>query len=154
MNQEMPLMADALKQLIPGIKTQAQLTAFMVAFDSFRVLVTALIDGNKEQEGVGRDLLSKSLEAVRTASELSAKFAELPEDQKLSSTANSFVAPPTHFLEYDIQKRLLSELSRITTMEELNTWYVSTKEDRDRVVSQSLRNILMDSIRSKKDKIR
>jgi hypothetical protein len=147
-------MADVLKQLLPGIKTQAQLTAFMIAFDSFRVLCEALLEGDKDQEEVGKELLDKALEALRTSSELSAKFAELPEDQKCTSAANSFVSPPVQFLEYDVQKRLLSELSRITTKEELNTWYVSTKGDRDRVVSQSLRNVLMDSIRSKKDQLK
>jgi hypothetical protein len=75
---------------------------------------------------------------------------EIPETDR-SSSSSLFTQPPVNFQEYDVQKKLLVEIERITTIEELNMWYVKTKSERDRVISQTLRNILMDSIRERKN---
>jgi len=96
-----------------------------------------------------REAFEKSLEAARSVTELSSRFQEVPPEFR-TKASEAFTAPPAEFQEYDVQKRLLMELDTLTTLEELSDWYQRTKNDRDRVVSQTLRNILLDRIREKK----
>ena len=154
MTQSMPdnamkIMAQALKQSMPNLKTQAQSTAFMISFDSFRLLCDAIFSGDPASEANARELFDKTLGQMRTATELTEKFQEIPEDER-GPAANQFVNPPTEFGEYDIQKKLMVDLTVITTTDDLNSWYAETKEEREKVVSQSLRNVLFDAIREKK----
>lgn len=155
MTQPMPpdaaqMMAQALRQSMPGMKTQAQFTSFMLAFDSFRLLCDSICSGDRAREADARDAFEKAIGAVRTSTELGKKFEEIPEESR-GTASNPFVQPPNQFQEYDIQKKLMGELGRIVTRDELNKWYTETKPERDRVVSQTLRNVLIDSIREKKD---
>ena len=154
MTQPMPdnamkIMAQALKQSMPHLNTQAQSTAFMISFDSFRLLCDAIFSGDPASEASTREIFDKSLDQMRTATVLTEKFKEIPEEER-GPAANQFVNPPTEFGEYDLQKKLMVDLTVITTTDELNSWYAETKEDREKVVSQSLRNILFDAIRDKK----
>jgi hypothetical protein len=55
------------------------------------------------------------------------------------------------FGEYDIQKKLMMDLELLTSTEALNEWYLRTKDEREKVTSQSLRNVLFDAIRCKRD---
>jgi hypothetical protein len=142
-------MAEVLRQSIPSMKSQAQFTAFAIAFDSFRLLLDSIFSGNVSGEVEAKATLEKALEAARTATDITNKYEEVPEENR-GKASTEFTAAPYAFGEYDIQKRLLGELTTIITTADLNTWYQTTKVDRDKVVTQSLRNILMDSIRQKK----
>jgi len=142
-------MAEVLRQSIPSMKSQAQFTAFAIAFDSFRLVIESIFSGNVPGEIEAISTLEKALEAARTATDITKKYEEVPEENR-GKASTEFTAAPYAFGEYDIQKRLLGELTVITSIGELNTWYLATKVDRDKVSTQSLRNILMDSIRQKK----
>lgn len=149
----MNIMAQAMKQSMPELKTQVQFTAFMAGFDAFRLLCNSIFAGDTALEEQAIDAFEKSLEAMRVATKLSKQFEEIPEEER-SPSANQFVEAPLQFGEYDLQKKLLSELSRLTSTGNLNAWYSSTKEEREKIVSQSLRNILFDEIRTKQDALR
>lgn len=149
----MNIMAQAMKQSMPELKTQVQFTAFMAGFDAFRLLCNSIFSGDTALEEQAIDAFEKSLEAMRVATRLSKQFEEIPEEER-SPSANQFVEAPLQFGEYDLQKKLLSELSRLTSTEDLNAWYLGTKEEREKVISQSLRNILFDEIRNKQDALK
>ena len=78
----MKIMAQALKQSMPNLKTQAQSTAFMISFDSFRLLCDAIFSGDPASEANARELFDKTLGQMRTATELTEKFQEIPEDER------------------------------------------------------------------------
>lgn len=143
------LMAEALRHQMPNLKTQAQMTAFMVSFDSLRLLVDAICAGDKAREVQARDAFEKSIQAAREVTDLGNKFQEVPVEHR-TSVSNPFTQPPVQFEEYDVQKRLLLELEAITTVAEMNEWTIRVKADTERVVTQSLRNSLFDAIRSKR----
>lgn len=149
----MQIMAQAMKQSMPELKTQVQFTAFMAGFDAFRLLCNSIFGGDTALEEQAIDAFEKSLEAMRVATKLSNQFQEIPAEDR-SPSANQFVEAPLQFGEYDLQKKLLLELDRLTSTEELNAWYLGTKDERERVVSQSLRNILFDEIRNKRDALK
>lgn len=143
------IMAQAMKQSMPDLKSQMQFTAFMAGFDSFRLLCNSIFASDSALEAQVMEAFEKSLDAMRVATRLSNQFQEIPAEER-SPSANQFVDAPLQFTEYDVQKKLLTELARITTTEDLNTWYLRTKEERDKVVSQTLRNVLFDEIRGKR----
>jgi len=145
-------MAEVLRQSIPSMKSQAQFNAFAIAFDSFRLVIESIFSGNVPGEIEAISTLEKALEAARTATDITKKYEEVPEENR-GKASTEFTTAPYTFGEYDIQKRLLGELTAITTTAELNDWYLTTKGDRDKVLTQSLRNILMDSIRQKKGEL-
>ena len=144
------IMAQAMKQSMPELKTQVQFTAFMAGFDSFRLLCNSIFASDTALEAQAMEALEKSLDAMRVATRLSNQFQEIPAEER-SPSAAQFVEAPLQFGEYDTQKKLLTELSRINSTVELNNWYAQTKEERDKVVSQALRNVLFDEIRGKRD---
>jgi hypothetical protein len=149
----MQIMAQAMKQSMPELKTQVQFTAFMAGFDAFRLLCNSIFGGDAALEAQAIEAFEKSLEAMRVATKLSNQFQEIPAEDR-SPSANQFVEAPLQFGEYDLQKKLLLELARLTTTDALNSWYLGTKEEREKVVSQSLRNILFDEIRIKRDALK
>lgn len=153
MSQQQPdvgrMMAEALRAQMPSLKTQAQFTAFMISFDTFRHLMDAIFSGDKQREEKAREAFDKSLEAAKSVTDLGNKFQEVPPEHR-SKASEAFTAPPAEFHEYDVQKKLLLELEGLNTLEALNDWYQKTRGERDRVVSQPLRNALIDSIRSKR----
>lgn len=142
------VLLEALKSQLPGLKTQAQLNAFMVGFDTLRLIMSSIFQGDLESEMKGREALEQVFDLARASTDLGNQFAEVPEAAQTAS--NSFVQPPTSIREYDIQRKLLSELEGLKTTQELTEWYTRTREERDQIVSQVLRNGLLDSIRSKK----
>lgn len=145
-------MAEVLRQSIPSMKSQAQFNAFAIAFDSFRLVLEAIFSGNASGEVEALLTLEKALEAAKTATDITNQYEEIPEENR-GKASTEFTTAPYAFGEYDTQKKLLGELTTITTSAELNDWYLNTKGDRDKVVTQSLRNILMDSIRQKKSEL-
>lgn len=135
---------------MPDLKSQVQLTAFMAGFDAFRLWCNSIFSNDPVLEAQATGAFEKSLEAMRVATRLNKQFQEIPVEER-SPSANQFIETPLQFTEYDSQKKLLMELSRISTTEALNAWYTSTKEERDKIVSQTLRNVLFDAIRSKRN---
>lgn len=146
----MHLMAEALRQQMPSLKTQAQFTAFMLSFDSFRLLMDSVFSANQEREAQARDAFEKSIQAARDITDLSKKFEEVPQEHR-TKASEAFTSPPTQFGEYDVQKKLLAELGAISTFDDLNTWYQTTKPEHDKVVTPALRNVLFDAIRAKRN---
>ena len=145
-------MAELLKEQMPGIKSQAQYNAILGALDALRLVLNAILEGNKGKEAEARKALEIALEATAKATEITNKLESVPE-AATSKKSEDFKNPPVQFHEYDIQRKLLTELERISTLSDLNKWYMNTKEQRDRVVTQNLRDILMDTIRTKKNKL-
>lgn len=143
------LMADMLRSQMPGIKTQAQYNAVLGALDAVRLILNAILIGSVSQALKGREALEMAFDLTAKATEVSKKLEEVPE-AATSNMAAEFKNPPAQFHEYDHQRQLLTELETIADVDGLNAWYASTKDRRDKIVTQGLRNILMDSIRAKK----
>lgn len=143
------LMADMLKKQMPGIKTQAQYNAVLAALDAVRLVLNALLTGDLVTAAKGREALETAFDTTTKTTELSRQLEDVPE-AATSKSSEDFKNPPAQFHEYDHQRKLLTELANLTTLDELNAWYASSKDRRDKVVTQNMRNILMDAIRSKK----
>lgn len=135
---------------MPELKTQVQFTAFMAGFDAFRLLSNSIFESNSAGEEQARGAFEKALEAMRVATRISKQLQEIPAEER-SPSANQFVEAPLQFGEYDIQKKLMLELELLASTDDLNQWYQRTKDEREKVISQSLRNVLFDAIRCKKD---
>ena len=148
MDQEQ-IMSDLLRKQMPGIKTQAQYNAVLGALDSVRLTLNSILTGDKTREAEGRKALNMAFEVTAKATEVTNKLEEVPE-AATSKDAEVFKQPPAQFHEYDTHNRLLAEMEALADLEALNAWYASTKDRRDKVVSQGLRNSLMDAIRAKK----
>lgn len=143
------VMNDALRQNIPNLKTQAQFNVFTTAFDALRLHLNAVFGGETEAAATTRKALNTTLDMAVQATEMAAKLADDPE-AVVSDEAKEHVAPPTEFMEYDVQKQLLVELHKLTSVSDLNRWYEERKPTLDKVKSQSLRNALFDGIRQRK----
>ncbi len=143
------LLAQTFKKRMPGMKTQAQFTTFRAAFDAFEAVVNNIFDGNAAKETESRQLLDQAFLACKQATDISRKLADVPE-AATSKAAEEFKRPPAEFAEYDVQQALLGELGKLEDLIALKEWYETSKPRRDAVKSQTLRNILMDAIRSRK----
>lgn len=137
---------------MPELKTQVQFSAFMAGFDAFRLLSNSIFASDPAGEEQARGAFEKALEAMRVATKLSNQFQEIPAEER-GPSANQFVEAPLQFGEYDIQKKLMLELERLPSTDALNEWYLRTKDEREKVTSQSLRNVLFDQIRIKRDEL-
>jgi len=146
----MRMMAQAMKQQMPSLKTQVQFTAFMAGFDAFRLLADSIFSQNEARETECRDAFEKSIKAMREATEIGQKFEEIPPEHR-GKAAKAFTQEPNEFHEYDIQKKLLMELQAINDWDTLQKWYVDTKPLQERIVTQPLRNGLFDQIRAKRN---
>jgi hypothetical protein len=144
-----PILA-AIQQQVPGIKSQAQFNVFMAAFDALRATMNAIFTGNDADEAKGKKALESAYEAAHKATEITGKLTDVPE-AATSKAAEEFKNPPRQFTELSEQRALLTELGEIKSTDTLNTWYAANRSRIDRVVSQSLRNALFDSIRQKRD---
>jgi hypothetical protein len=142
------MLLEALKAQVPGIKTQAQLNAFLAAFDSLRLVVSCIFNGDEKGEENALLVLKQTLDLAKKVTDLSNKYAEVPEAAQ--GVSNSFTQAPNNLGEYDTQKRLLTELEEVKDLSQLTEWYARTKDDREKVVSQVMRNVLLDAIRAKK----
>jgi hypothetical protein len=139
----------ALQEQMPGIKSQAQLDAFLASLEALKVTVNAIHSGDKDAEAKGREALSKALDAVSKATQITEKLREVPE-AATSKESEAFKVPPKEFEESDIYRGLLSELEDIRRLDVLNAWYQANRQRIDQVVSQNLRDALFDAIREKK----
>lgn len=143
------VLAQTFKKRMPGMKTQAQFNTFRAAFDAFEAVVNNIFNGNSEKEAESRQLLDQAFTACKQATDISRKLADVPE-AATSKAAEEFKKPPAEFAEYDIQQSLLGELGAVQDLDQLKQWYETSKPRRDAVKSQTLRNVLMDAIRSRK----
>lgn len=146
-------LAYLLRKEMPGIRSQGQYDAILGAMNALKIVLNAIMERDRVKEAKAQEALEMALNATRMATELTYKLREVPE-AVTSKMADTFKQPPLQFQEYAIQRQLLKELESIETMEKLNTWYAETKEKRDQIVTQGLRNTLLDSIRSKKNILR
>jgi hypothetical protein len=143
------MIADLLRKQMPGIKTQAQYDAVLGALDAVRIVANALLERDRFKEAEGRKVMELAFHAINKATELTLKLEDSPE-AATSAAAEAFKAAPVEFRELEDQRRQLAELDSLTTVEEMNQWYAATKPRRDLIVTQNLRNQLMDAIRTKK----
>jgi hypothetical protein len=141
-------MADMLRQQMPGIKSQAQYNAVLAALDAVRLTLNAILTGDKVKEAEGRKALEMTFDVTAKTTEITNKLEEVPEAAS-GKHAEEFKQPPVQFNEYDVHKSLLTEAELLKDRDSLNAWYASTKDRRDKIVSQGLRNSLMDAIRAK-----
>lgn len=146
------LFIRALQQQLPGIKSQAQFTAFQASFEAFRATINGILERNPAGESAGREALQKSFETMRVATDLTQKLADVPE-AATSKEAEAFKQPPAEFAEYDIQRRLLSELGTLHTLSALIEWWADNRANIDLVKSPTLRNPLIDLVREKKARL-
>jgi len=142
------LFAESIKATMPGCKTQVQFNAFMAAFDAFRYTMNAIFEGKTEAIIQGRSTLEKAFEAAEKVTDLVQKIKDVPEAGGTSAT--QFTEPPTEFHEYDVYKKLMGELTTISTYDDLVSWYQRNRPDIDKVKTPSLRNGVLDEVRAKK----
>lgn len=144
-------MLEAMRTQMPALRTQAQYNAFCAAFDALRLTMNAIFEGNAARQAEGKKALDLSLDIAQKVTAISEQLREVPEAAGTVG-AELFTRAPAELQEHDIQRALLSELAQLETLEELSEWYMATPtvERRGRVVSQNLRNVLMDSIRERK----
>lgn len=140
---------EAVRQQMPALKTQAQFNALMAAFDALRLTLNSIFEGDKEKSAEGRKALDAAIDLAGKVTEITQKLADVPE-AATSQAAQEFKQPPAQYQEYEYQRQLLGELGKIESLDELNKWYADTKPQRDRILSQSFRNALMDAIRARK----
>lgn len=141
--------AEALRSQLPGLQSQAQLNAFMVSFEAYRAVVNAILSGHMDKELQARETLAASFNAIRQATEITNKLREVPE-AATSLASDEFRTEPTQWTEYDKQRKLLNELGGIRTLSDLNDWWKTNRKRIDEVQTPSLRNPLLDLVRSKK----
>lgn len=142
-------MLKMMRAQIPNMRTQAHFNIFMASFEALRLTLDAYFGGDLEKAEVARKALTDSLDASQQVVQMEAQLKEIPEDQR-SEAASEFLQPPKEFHEFDEQRALMAELDQITSMAQLQAWYAGTADRRNRVVSSSLRNPLIDAIRRKR----
>lgn len=147
------VIAQQVKQQMPGLKTQAQFETFMAAFNSLRLYMNHTFLGEKAQADQAKEVLLLALDNAAKATELSEKLGEVPE-AATSPEAEKYKSPPKEFGELEVQQSLLEELKGITAMDDLTQWYLAAKVRFDSVVSLNYRNELYDAIRAKKADLR
>lgn len=146
------VMTASIRASMPGIQTQAQFNVTLTAFDVLRTTLNETFLGNKEQAQKNREALLQALDAAEKATEISIKLSQVPE-AAMSKEAEAFKNPPAQYSEYDIMKSLMLEVEAVTSMSQLNDWYRESRTRIDRVVTQSYRNTLLDTIRAKKKEL-
>ena len=139
--------AQLLKQ-IPGIKSQAQYDASGAAIASLCAMLEGLLSETPDPQA--RTALDHSLGLVERATDIYYKLAEAPE-ATTSSASEVFKQEPIQFTEEGTVDRLLVELGRFQDKATIQEWYQSAevKEQIAKVVTQSTRNRLLDTIRAK-----
>jgi len=146
---------EAMRTQVPALRTQAQYNAFMAAFDAFRFKMNSIFAGDSAKEAEATKALDSGFDVARKMTEIIAKIQEVPEIAQ-GPNASMFTQPPAQLQEHDIQRALLSELGQCETLEELTDWYSATptKERRDKIVSQQLRNVFFDAVRTKQEELK
>ena len=143
------MLAELVKQRMPGIKSQAQYDAAVGAMDALNLVLNAILTSNPAKETEAREALDIALLAASKATEMTLKLEDTPE-AATSESAEQFKKEPAQFHEFDQQRRLLAELDSIKDLPDLNTWYKDNRSRIDIVVTQSIRDPLLDAIRKKK----
>lgn len=150
-NPEM-MMAELLRRQMPGIKSQAQYDAVTGSLDASRLVLNAILEGSASREADARRALDLAFDAVRAATAATIQLEEVPE-AATSEASKAFKEPPAQYTEAEEHRLLVAELGAIEDADGLNGWYSYTKERRDKIVTQSLRNSLLDAIRAKKNSL-
>lgn len=146
------MMSDMMRRHMPGIKTQAQYDAVMAALDATKEVLNAILAQDFPRRVKAVEALSLSFYVTEKATELTHKLEEVPE-AATSAASEAFKATPAQFHEHEVQTTLMSQLADITSSDALNAWYSHTKPDRDKIVSQALRNELLDAVRAKRNSL-
>jgi len=142
-------MLRMLAEQIPNMKTQAQLTVFMAAFDALRLILDGYFGGNLEQATQARNALDQALDMGRQTFEISSKVSEVSDATK-SDTAKSFEQlQPTAVHEYDFVKAYIVKINNMTSHSELSEWYAENRTALDKILDPKLRNSVFDTIRAK-----
>jgi hypothetical protein len=137
----------AIKQAIPNCKTQAHFDLILNAWQALQVYVNAAYGFDRETAAKAREGLNRLLDLAPQLAATHEKLADNPE----ATTNRDFVDPPKQMTEAETQKRLLLELEKLTSLEDLAGWYARSRwMIDDSIVSQKLRDELFDSIRAKK----
>lgn len=133
---------------IPGLNSQAQYDAAHAAMEVV-CLELGLILGRVNDHKSRNDLVT-ALDLVEKATDLYLKLSEVPE-AATSPAAEAYKQPPAQLTEEGVVDSLLSSLLEFQDKASLMAWYQSpeVKSAIAGVVSQSLRNRLLDTIRLK-----
>lgn len=143
-------LADALKQQMPNLKTQAHFDVAVSAMEALQLTLNAAFGGDVEMAQKAKGALDQT---ISLAHRLAGISEQLQDPEVASAVTNrDFVEPPRGSSEQEQKTvdRLLSELPDIKDTTHLNQWYAAHRSAMDRVMSQSLRNRLFDEIRKKK----
>ena len=129
------------KEWVPSLHTKAQQDAYLIAFEAFHVLCNQIVSSWPSEEG--EDLLKKGLEALRTATDISTKFKDIPPEARSEETSKLFTSPEETYQE------LLEQLNACSSKKELAEWYQQTRPAREKITSNPHRDNLFDAIRQK-----
>lgn len=143
------LFVEAIKSQLPGLRTKAQMNAFMASFEAYRAVMNAILESNTAAELTARQALQTSFEVVGKATQVSNQLRDVPE-AATSKASDDFRSGPSGWTEYDKQRKLLSEIEAIRTPKDLNDWYTTNRKRIDEIQTQTLRNPLLDLIRERK----
>lgn len=143
------LIAEAFKSQMPGIRSQAQYDAAVGALEAARLVIISLLSPNPIREQEARKALEWAFDAVAKATDATLRLEDSPE-AAMSAAAQQFKDAPLQFQETEIHAQLMQELLMISSAGTLQDWYQASKGRRDKIVSQSLRNDLLDAIRAKR----
>ncbi len=138
-----------LRSQMPGMRTQAQYDALMVAGQALTDVAGAIFDGDMTRAGEGRKALLQALDAMTQATSISNQLRDVPE-AATSKAAEAFKQPPAQFVEQPAFEALLADMAKATTVDALDVWYQASKDDRAKIITPTLRNKLYDAVREKK----
>jgi hypothetical protein len=144
-----PRLIELLKEMLPSLKTQGQLSLFEASFNSLRCVLEGYFSGDLVVAQKGRDALEASLEAAKQMSVLTSQLREMPNEAK-SPAAKSFETPAKVWNERDAAMKLLTEMAGITTLIAFQQWYSESRYQFENLVSQEVRNEVFDAIRRKR----
>jgi len=141
---------ELLSKQLPGLKTQAQFNAFVVSFDAFRGVITEILAQNPENEVLAKKLLDQGFEVLRQATKITEVLEKNPEAATNGVAEDFKRGPMTPLDEYELQRKILSELPGLKSTRDLNDWYTTNRKRLDRVTTPELRDAMIDAIRAHK----
>jgi len=139
--------APQLQSLMPSAKTKVQQDVAILCFEALKTLLDASFSGNLVAANLARSTLDQGLEVALKVSGMQEQVEQIPEEQR-SSQAQRFITPTGQ--DAEIVDRLLAELERVQSMEDLQYWYINTTLQRNKVEEQAQRDRLYDTIRAKR----
>jgi len=147
------IMLQMLGQQIPNMKTQAQLTVFMAAFDALRLTLNGYFGNSFVAAEQARIALDQALDMSKQTTGITSKIREV---ENKSDTAKNFeveTLPPSNVHEYDNVKALMAGLGAISSLNDLNKWYAQNRSALDKIVDSKLRDQVFDAVRTKKQQL-